>query len=277
MQTLMATMDSVQPHRIALKSGVLLESPKAFTSSQNVCGKSRPDTSHIIHENSKLDGSGEMQHVRALINSSATSIFMAPRVRTQLGLAHQPTYVTTLGINGQAMAHANECRNTAFTVHCMEQLSQVRESEVLGVPRRAKDLVSGLPWFQCRNLDVDWQRSRLLALQTPVGANLVAVDRVDHQDCPDHVPGSACREEACSKGGGGIPDIQILGATAFDDLLASEQVIVTFFLRGGNCAGLLGATVEGITDGERDKPQVLDGQAGSSSGSWGRRASRRQA
>jgi hypothetical protein len=54
----------------------------------------------------------------------------------------------------------------------------------------------------------------------------------------------------CSEGGGGIPDIQILRATAFDDLLASEQVVGTFFLRVGDCAGLLGATVEGITDGE---------------------------
>jgi hypothetical protein len=57
-------------------------------------------------------------------------------------------------------------------------------------------------------------------------------------------------EEACSEGGGGVPNIQILGATAFDDLLASEQVIGTFFLRVGDCTRLLGATVEGITDGE---------------------------
>jgi len=58
------------------------------------------------------------------------------------------------------------------------------------------------------------------------------------------------REEACSEGGGGISDIQILGATAFDDLLASEQVIRTFFLRVGDRTGQLGATIEGITEGE---------------------------
>ena len=79
---------------------------------------------------------------------------------------------------------------------------------------------------------------------------MVAVDRVDHQECQGNVPGSTAREEACSEGGGSIPDIQILGATAFDDLLASEQVVGTFFLRVGDCTGLLGATVEGITDGE---------------------------
>jgi hypothetical protein len=58
MQTLMATMDSIQPHRIALKSRVLLESPKALMSSQYLCG-----TSHIIHEVFVRDGNGEMQRV----------------------------------------------------------------------------------------------------------------------------------------------------------------------------------------------------------------------
>jgi hypothetical protein len=74
MQTLMATMDSIQPHRIALKSRVLMESPKAHMSSQYLCGTSRPDTSHIIHEVFIRDGNGEMQRVRALIDYGATSI-----------------------------------------------------------------------------------------------------------------------------------------------------------------------------------------------------------
>ena len=78
---------------------------------------------------------------------------------------------------------------------------------------------------------------------------MVAVDRVDHQECPGDAPGSTAREEAFSEGGGGIPDIRIQGATAFDDRLASEQVVGTFFLRVGDCTGLLRATVEGITDG----------------------------
>jgi len=58
------------------------------------------------------------------------------------------------------------------------------------------------------------------------------------------------REEACSEGGGGVPDISILGTNAFDDQLASEEVVWTFFLRVGVRIGLLGATLEGITDGE---------------------------
>jgi len=147
MQTLMATMDSIQPHQIGLKSRVLLESPKAHMSSQYLCGTSSPDTSHIIHEVFIRDGNWEMQCVRALIDCGAMSILMAPRVQTQLGLVDEPSYVTTLGLNAQAMAHASDSRKTAFTVQYMEHLSPVRESEVLVVPMRAYDLVLGLPWF----------------------------------------------------------------------------------------------------------------------------------
>jgi len=136
------------------------------------------------------------------------------------------------------------------TVQYMEHLSPVQELEVLVVPMWAYDLVLGLPWFQSRNPDVDWQRGRLLALRTPGGAEGVGVHWVDHQECRGNVPGSTTREEGCSEGGGGVPDIQILGATAVDGLLASEQVVGTFFLRVGDCTGLLGATVEGITDVE---------------------------
>jgi len=57
------------------------------------------------------------------------------------------------------------------------------------------------------------------------------------------------REEARSQGGC-TSHIQILGATAIDDLLASEQVVWTFFLRVGVRTGLLGVTVESISTGE---------------------------
>ena len=173
---------------------------------------------------------------------------MALRLRKRLSLADEPADVTTLGLNGHVKAHASESRETTFTVQYMEHLSPVKESEVIVVPMRAYDLVLGLPWFQSRNPDVDWQSGRLLAFRTTGGAEVVAVDRVDHQECPGNAPGSTAREEACSEGGSGIPDIQILGATAFDDLQASEQVVGIFCLRVGDCTELLGATVEGITD-----------------------------
>jgi len=167
MQTLMATMDSIQSHRIASKSWVLMESPKAHRSCQYLGGTSRPDTSHIVHEVFIGDGSGEMQRVRALMDCGATSIFLTLSLQIRLGLADEPPYVTTPGLNGHRMAHTSESRNTTFTVQYMEHLSPVQESEVLVVPMRAYNLVLGLPWFQSRNPDVDWQCGRRLALRTP--------------------------------------------------------------------------------------------------------------
>jgi len=57
------------------------------------------------------------------------------------------------------------------------------------------------------------------------------------------------REESCSKGDC-TSYIQILRATAIDDILASEQVIWTFFLRVGDRIGLLGVTLESSSSGE---------------------------
>jgi hypothetical protein len=55
---------------------------------------------------------------------------------------------------------------------------------------------------------------------------VVAVNQVDHQKRPRNVSGYMARaEEAYSDRSGSIQDIEMLGATAFDDLLASEQVI----------------------------------------------------
>jgi hypothetical protein len=58
------------------------------------------------------------------------------------------------------------------------------------------------------------------------------------------------REEACSAGGGGVPDIQILGANVFDNQLASAVVVWTFSIRVGVCLELLPVTVESISSGE---------------------------
>ena len=58
------------------------------------------------------------------------------------------------------------------------------------------------------------------------------------------------REEACSEGGGADPDISILGSNAFDNQLASEEVVWMFFLRVGVRIRLLGATVDSISGGE---------------------------
>jgi hypothetical protein len=41
--------------------------------------------------------------------------------------------------------------------------------------------------------------------------------------------------------------LQTLGTTAFDNLLATIEVVVVFALQTGYCIGLLGVTLEDIT------------------------------
>ena len=43
------------------------------------------------------------------------------------------------------------------------------------------------------------------------------------------------------------PGIQTLGATTFDELLGSIEVVVAFARQTGECIGLLGVTFEDIT------------------------------
>ena len=55
--------------------------------------------------------------------------------------------------------------------------------------------------------------------------------------------------------------IQTIGATAFEDLLSWNEVVVAFARQVGECIGLLGATLEHIT---LDSPgQDTDPSAGS--------------
>jgi hypothetical protein len=50
------------------------------------------------------------------------------------------------------------------------------------------------------------------------------------------------------------PYIELLGVTAFNDLLAGEEVVEVIALRIGECTGLLGATME-ITTLSGEKPR----------------------
>jgi hypothetical protein len=58
------------------------------------------------------------------------------------------------------------------------------------------------------------------------------------------------------------PGIQTLGATAFDDLLTSIEVVVAFALQTGECIGLLGVTLQDITlDYQVRQTQALDARS----------------
>jgi hypothetical protein len=60
-RALMASLDAVKPHLVALKSRAILESFRAVMSSQYLYGTTRPDTAHIVHEVAVWNAEGEMQ------------------------------------------------------------------------------------------------------------------------------------------------------------------------------------------------------------------------
>jgi len=270
-RALMATLEEVQPHRISLRPRVVLESPKALMSSKYLYGTARLDSSHIVHEVQIRDQHGELQRIRALIDCGAASIFISPQLLNRLGLPYEAAHITTHGLDGHVIVHARESRKTAITVQYMDHLAPVHQPEVLVVPMRAYNLVLGLPWFKTRKPEIDWATGRLTSLKTPSGqgearrSGMIVqwyegrYDESTNVWLPD-IGGSmptinSTTEIPVDPNGkpreGGedspTPDIEILGETAFDDLLASDETIETFALRIGECSGLLGAVMEVTT------------------------------
>jgi len=139
----------------------------------------------------------------------------------------------------------------------LDYVAPVDETDVLVVPMRVYDLVLGLPWFQKRNPDIDWAHRRLTSLQSPSVSGVEVMT-------PMTMAVASKVSDAENKNGndqllGRGPDIQTLGSTAFDDLLASYEVVAAFALRIGECTGLLGATLADIT---LDSPGNPDPSAG---------------
>jgi len=149
---------------------------------------------------------------------------------------------------------AKDSRKASLLVQYFEHLKLVDESEVVVVPIKAYDLVLGLPWFKARNLEIDWTKGRLTALRTPNGPQRAKIPEVDHASpLPERGEGNTNVDPP--------PDIQLIGATAFDHLLASEEVVEASTIQLGECQGLLGASLEAITEGEGN-PRMLNGRAG---------------
>jgi len=258
----MATLDEIQPHRIALKSRVTLEK-RAQASSQYLCGTEKPDSAHVIHELRVRDEHGNMRRLRALTDCGGTSIFMAPRLVRQLGLKHEPAFTSTQGLNGHVMVSAKESRKTSISVQYVEHLAPVDKPEVLIVPMKAYDLVLGLLWFMARNPEIDWSRGRLTGLKCPGGDGAIPeAEPISTLQSVDNVSDAKLLSEQCGEVRP-LPsaDIQILGATAFDNLPASDEVAETFFLLLGDCTGMLGATGERSHE-QGEYPRRLDVRAG---------------
>jgi len=204
---------------------------------------------------------------------AATSIFISLQILNRLGLSHEAAQITTHGLHCQVMVHTKESRKTAMTVEYIDHLAPVHEPEVLVVPIRASNLVLGLPWFKTRKLEIDWATGRLTSLRNRSGqgeacrsgmivqwyegwddesTNLPLRDIGESTPTINSTSEIPVDEDGQPRESGEdspTPDIKILGATAFDDLLASDKTIETFALRIGGCSGLLGATPEVTTLG----------------------------
>jgi len=267
----MATSEEIQPHRISLRPRVVLDSLQALMSRQCLCGMARAYSLPIVNEVQIPDQNGELQKFRALIDCGATRIFMSPQLLNRLGLPHEAAYITPHCLEGQVIAHARGNRMTAMTFQFMDHLAQVHEPEVLVISMRAYDLVLGSPWFETRTLEIDWATSWLSPLRTPcrqgeARRSGIIVQRYAGRDddsnsvrLPDiggstpminstsQIPVDPNGEPRVSSEDSPTPDIEILGATAFDDLLASDETVNTFALQIGACSGLLGATMRVTT------------------------------
>jgi len=151
------------------------------------------------------------------------------------------------------MVEAKDSRKATISVQYLDQLAPLDQPEVLIVPKWAYDLVLGMQWFMALNPEIDRSTSRLRALRTPNG-RLQAQDP-QYQGLRDSRDGekseipmadATCTAPGCSHA---PPDIELLGATAFGDCLASDEVDQAFVLRIGDCTELLVATFGG-TSGE---------------------------
>jgi len=219
-------------------------------SSQYLCGTARPDSANSIHEVLVRNIHGNMQRSKALIDSGATRIFISPSLLRKLELLHKPAFTSTQGLNGEVMMSVSESQKVSLLVQYFEHLKPVDELEVLVVPMKAYDLVLRLPWFKARNPEIDWTKGQLTALRTPNGIQWAKIQEADRAS-----PLPECSEKNTNDEP--PPDSQLLGATTFDHLLASEEVVEAFAIRLGECQRLLWASLEGLTKGE-GYPRMLN-------------------
>jgi len=167
MQALIATLDEVRQHRIAVKSRLLLDSLIVRMLRQYLCGTKLQNSTHIVHEVQIRQRNEEMQLGWAIIDCGALSIIRVANLLKWLGISHEAVHITILGLNGAVMKHPNDSRKRGITVQYLDYLTLVDEWDVLVLPMRAYDLVLGLPWFHIRYPDINWARHQLTSPWSP--------------------------------------------------------------------------------------------------------------
>jgi hypothetical protein len=171
-----------------------------------------------------------MQRVNAQIDCGSSSILISPNLLRKLELPHEPAFTFTQGLNGEVMLSAKESRKASLFVQYFEHRKQLDKSEVLVVPIKAYDLLLGLPWFKARDPGIHWTKGRLTALRTPNRLQWAKIPQADLTcPLPERGEGNTNVDPP--------PDIQLLGATAFDHISASEAVVEAFAIRLGECQG----------------------------------------
>jgi len=119
------------------------------------------------------------------------------------------------------MMSAQESRKASLMVQYFEHLKPVDESEVLVVPKQAYELVLGLPWCKVMNLEIDWTKGQLTPMGTPNGPQRAKIPEANRASTlPEHSEENTTDEPP--------PDTQLLGASAFGNVLASEEVVEAF-------------------------------------------------
>jgi len=109
-----------------------------------------------------------------------------------------------------------------------------------------------------RILEREWTGGWLTTLQVRIGPQQAKIAEADHTTpLPEH--------SEVTKHDQHSPGIQLLRATAFDYLWASEEVVEAFAISPGECQGLLGASLESITE-HQTNPRKLNMQSAEAAG-----------
>jgi len=197
-----------------------------------------------------------MHPVKAIIDSSATRIFISPSLLKKLELPHEPAFTSTQGLNDQVMMFARKSRKASLLVEYFEHLKPVDKSEVSVVPMKPYHLVLGLPWFKARNPEIECTKGRLTALRLQNSTQRAEFRESDRTSALPELSEENTIDRPPT-------DIQLLGATTFGHLSASEEEVEAFAIRLGEYEGFHGTSRGGRAEREGNQ-RMMNAQAGAS-------------